>query len=325
MGTGHVRRLASVAVFAILVALPMASPALATVPGKNGLIVFRADVGSGYQIYTMRSNGRDVRQITHVDGDALQPHWSPDARRIAFEFDHPDGSVFCSVDVMNADGSDIVDLTTSANPVGWNGCEGAPSFSPDGSRIFFERYDAANDDDAIWSMNVAGGDRHRVTAGGGTDPEVSPDGTMLSYIGFGNADFQQALVVSRIDGSNPVQLMPFSADIAIKQDWAPDGQHLTFTDNADVPASANVATIRPDGTDLRYLTHYTGGQLRAYVGSYSPDGRWIVFRLEDHGRYALVEIRPDGSQMKTIMPLSDFRPRGMAWGTRVETDDTGGE
>jgi hypothetical protein len=38
-------------------------------------------------------------------------------------------------------------------------------------------------------------------------------------------------------------------------DWAPDGRHLVITDNANDPAKpANIATIRPDGTGLRYLT-----------------------------------------------------------------------
>ena len=49
--------------------------------------------------------------------------------------------------------------------------------------------------------------------------------------------------------------------------------------------------------------------MRAYAGSYSPDGRWIVFRLEDHGQNALMRIRTDGTHLRTILPLSAFRPR----------------
>jgi Tol biopolymer transport system component len=313
------RRVAGIAAAAaIVMSIVSASPAGATPPDKNGLILFRSDTGSGDQIYTVRSNGHDLRQLTHLDGAALQPHWSPDGRRIGFEFDHPEGTGCATVAVMNPDGSHLVDLTTPNNPPGWDGCEGAPTFTPDGTRIVFERYDALTNDDAIWSMNLAGTDRRRTAVGNATDPEVSPDGSMLSYVAFGGGDFQQALGVSRIDGSDAHLLTSFDADVAIKQDWSPDGKHITFTDNADVDASANVATIRPDGTGLRYLTHYTGGELRAYVGSYSPDGRWIVYRLEDHGQYALIEIRPDGSQSKTIMPLSDFRPRGMAWGPHTD-------
>ena len=41
-------------------------------------------------------------------------------------------------------------------------------------------------------------------------------------------------------------------------------------------------TVRPDGSDWTYLTHYPAGY-RANVGGYSPDGQWIVFRLEGPG------------------------------------------
>ena len=32
----------------------------------------------GYQIYTLCQNGYDLRQITHVNGDAISSDWSPD-------------------------------------------------------------------------------------------------------------------------------------------------------------------------------------------------------------------------------------------------------
>ena len=56
-----------------------------------------------------------------------------------------------------------------------------------------------------------------------------------------------------------------------------DGQHLVFGDNADrFTKSANIATVAPDGTDLTYLTHFHNPTHRAYVGGYSPNGRWIA-------------------------------------------------
>jgi Tol biopolymer transport system component len=59
---------------------------------------------------------------------------------------------------------------------------GQPSFTPDGRRIVFERFDVETFDDGIWSMNVDGSDqRHLVSpwplgTGFATDPNVSPDG-----------------------------------------------------------------------------------------------------------------------------------------------------
>ncbi|MEA2130556.1 MAG: hypothetical protein QOJ85_3447 [Solirubrobacteraceae bacterium] len=75
-----------------------------------------------------------------------------------------------------------------------------------------------------------------------------------------------------------------------------------------------------------YPTHFSGQQ-RAYVGSHSPDGRWIVYRLEDHGQFALMRMRPDGSDVRTILPLLSFRPRSIDWGARTpdEADESLGD
>ncbi|SRR6266540_597434 len=295
-------------------ALASASSANATYAGKNGLIVFGADTGNGHQLYTVQPNGHDLRQITHVDGEAVHPDWAPDGRRIVFEFDRPN-EAGCAVELMNADGSGIVDLTGSRN-----GCEGQPSFTPDGQRIVFARYDDIINVESIWSMDLNGEDRHQITTGtdsGVTDPNVSPDGATVSFIDYNGADLGQAVYSSSLDGSNLREVVPFAFDVAIKHDWAPNGKRLVFTDNADnFERSANIATIPPDGTGLRYLTDFSSPDTRAYVGGYSPNGNWIVFRLEVHGLYGLYRMHPDGTGMDAILKLSSFRPRFIDWGPR---------
>ena len=116
-----------------------------------------------------------------------------------------------------------------------------------------------------------------------------------------------------------------SFDVAVKQDWAPDGKHLVFSIYGDVPipgVSTNIVTVRPKGSDLRLVTKYEGGDVSANVGSYSPEGRWIVFRLTDHGTFGLYKIRPDGTHLTAILPLSSFRPRFIAWGPRPDDADS---
>jgi Tol biopolymer transport system component len=158
--------------------LLFASPAWATFPGANGRIAFAAlptPDAPGKQIYTIGPNGTGLRQLTHLDGDATSPHWSPDGTRIVFELDHPTGEPLCSVMLMNAGGGGLTDLTGNQN-----GCEATPSFTPDGTRIVFEHFNDITGADAIWSMNLSGADRHLITTGTGngvTNPEVSPDGT----------------------------------------------------------------------------------------------------------------------------------------------------
>ena len=76
--------------------------------------------------------------------------------------------------------------------------------------------------------------------------------------------------------------------------------------------------MTPNGGDLTYLTHYRKPTHRAYVGGYSPNGRWIVFRLEIGDRSGLFRMHPDGSHIKTIIPMSAFRPRFIDWGPATE-------
>ena len=299
--------------FAVVFALTPG--AHATFPGHNGLIAFQAQTAAGIQIYTVRPNGRSLQQITYLSGDALAPAWSPDGRQIVFEHDAP--GECANVAIMNADGSGVIEFPAP------DVCEGDPTFTPDGTRIIFDRFDPATNDEAFWSMDLNGHHRRRIGPCC-ADPTVSPNGRKISFLGFNGDPTGSALFTSDIDGSNVFQVTPFSFDVAVKQDWAPDGKRLVFSIYGDIPipgVSTNIVTIRPDGTQLRLVTNYEGGDVNAFVGSYSPDGRWIVFRLNDHGLFGLYKIHPDGSGLKAILPLSTFRPRFIAWGPRPGDGD----
>jgi hypothetical protein len=82
--------------------------------------------------------------------------------------------------------------------------------------------------------------------------------------------------------------------------------------------AANIAIIRPDGTDFRSLTHYTVDRGGAFVGSYSANGQWIVFRLEDHGLYGLYRMNTEAGALHAILPPSSFKPRYIDWGPAQE-------
>jgi Tol biopolymer transport system component len=295
--------------------LVTASTAFATFPGHNGLIAFQVQTDAGIQIYTVRPNGKKLQQITFLSGDAVAPAWSSDGRRIVFEHDVP--GACANVAIMNADGSGLVEFPAP------NVCEGDPTFTPDGTRIIFDRFDPVTNDEAFWSMDTNGNDRQRIGPCC-ADPTVSPDGKKLSFVGFNGDPTGAALFTSSVDGTNVFQVTPFSFDVAVKQDWAPDGRRLVFSIAGDVPipgVSTNIVTIRPDGTHLHFVTDYEGGDVNANVGSYSPDGRWIIFRLTDHDRFGLYKIHPDGTHLTAILPLSDFRPRFIAWGPRPSDAD----
>ena len=282
--------------------------ALATVPGENGLIALTADTGTGAQLYTIRPDGTGLRQVTNRPGESFShPDWQPGTTRMVVERDQPDGTAY--VALVDDDGTDLVTLPHANG----DAQEGLPAFAPDGQHIYYEAYDGHRNDQ-IWSMRTDGTDRHRITScegRGATAPNASPDGRRLAFMCTNRTG--AGLFVSDVDGSHLHQVAPYALDVGFKLDWSPDSSHLMFLSQQD--DTDNIVTVRPDGTDLTFLTHNAPGGLRAFGNSYSPDGSKIVLRIEDGPRSALFTIAPDGTQLTQVTAFSSFRPRFMAWGT----------
>src|SRR4051795_11649163 len=75
-----------------------------------GRIVFSREVNGTYQLFTIAPDGSGQRQITHAAGAAVQADWSPDGRKIVFEYDRPNENG-CAVRIVNADGAGLKDLS----------------------------------------------------------------------------------------------------------------------------------------------------------------------------------------------------------------------
>ena len=162
----------AIAVLTTLATLALAPGVGATPPAATAGSPSRPRPTTALQIFTVRANGHDLRQLTHVDGDAAGPDWSPDGRRIAFTLNE------CSVAVMDADG-DNLDVIASDPDL----CQGDPSYTPDGSRLVYRplrpgaRGRGDLEHEARWFRPAL---RH---GPGGPDPNVSPDGQKISFKG----------------------------------------------------------------------------------------------------------------------------------------------
>src|SRR5262249_32365895 len=116
-------------------------------------------------------------------------------------------------------------------------------------------------------------------------PVWSPDGKQLAFsVCNCNGPRYKPLNVSAVfvigvDGKGLHRITPWSLS-AGANDWSRDGRILIASatqDNGDPePAGGNLYTVRPDGTDLRQITHLAPGD-GVQLGSFSPDGASIVF------------------------------------------------
>ncbi len=310
-------RRTSVTALALLLMVVATPSALATFPAANGLIVFQAETDGGTQLFTMKPDGTELRQLTHVEAvpppelfrqfpGAARPDWSPDGRTIMFTEND------CTIAFIDVAGGDPWRVTPeAAGSGGMTICEAGARFAPDGRSIVYERcLDTAC---AIWTMDVEGRDRKPVTHACAPEAEVSPDGTRIVTKGC------SGLMVANLDGTDQRQVTPVLS-VARKFDWAPDGSAIAFSDDNhdDSPDAINIATVAPDGTGLRYLTDVEAGS-HAYIGSYSPDGASIVYRLDRGEEYALFVLAADGSDVRQITEFSAFRPRYIDWGPAPTT------
>jgi len=247
---------------------------------------------------TVRRDGTDLQRVV---AHAVHPNWAPDGSTIVFARDHASGPTFCSIQISNPDGSGIVDLTGARS-----GCEHDPSFTPDGHRIVFVRNSRA-----IWRMNLTGGARTLVRRApdqvylDGGDPNVSPGGGIIAFV-VTRSDGLRALYTVKSDGTQLNRITSFALEAGSRIDWAPSGRHIVFTEYKG-GGPGNTAIIRPDGSGLLQVTHYSG-DLGAGGAVYSPDGGWILYRHQNDAvsRYAIWKMRPDGSQRTRIRSMGVF-------------------
>jgi Tol biopolymer transport system component len=309
------RALSVLTISAVAVGLGLPSSAAARVElhRRDGLIICAADdVGQHGQLYEFRPDGSRLRRISDITKDHGPVDWAPDGRRIVFPEQVP--GTPATLVIARADGRQIRRLTLPGDEMA------SPVFTPDGHHIVFERFHPPSDD-GLWSIRDDGAELHRLTrapAGfGDTAPSVSPDGRTVAFVRTADAG-GKALFRMRRDGRQLRRLTPFSFDMGVKLDWAPDGSRIAVTRDANFVkpnTAANIVTLRPDGTGLRDVTHLTGRDVGAFVGSYSPDGHWLVFRFEDHGAFSMRKIHPDGTGERTILDFPT-RCRGSDWGSR---------
>jgi Tol biopolymer transport system component len=132
-----------------------------------------------YHLFEMRSDGTGAVDLTPGLQGAANPTFSPDGKQIAFAMDtDPDlMSGRYSVAIMNADGSGVTDLTPSNSSF-----ELRPDFSPDGTKLVFERSEGSID--RLYMINPDGSGAAPLSPGGNTYDEsgaFSPGGTRLAW------------------------------------------------------------------------------------------------------------------------------------------------
>ena len=257
----------------------------ATAPGSDGRIAFNRyafrDKPLTAHIVVANSDGSRQRTITHASRKYAddQPDWSPDGLRIMFE--RCGSHEPCHIWTIRPNGSDLRRLSPPCPP----GKQAPPrcpddtypAYSPDGQQIAFTRYRSGEAGQVLMVADAHLRHPHPIVPASlrmNIDPAWSPDGKQVAFISKPRA--YTAVFVVNADGTALRHITPWHLQANSHPDWSPDGTRILF---AGGPMDhGNLFTIHPDGTGLQQLTHYHG-LTKMSTGSYSPDGKSIVFGM----------------------------------------------
>jgi TolB protein len=166
---------------------------------------------------------------------------------------------------MRPDGSRTRRLTRSPRN------DARPSWSPDGSRIVFDR-GAWGD---LYTIGVAGRGLRRLTSDPAqeTDPAWSPDGRWIAYVRRERGTRVHEIWLVRPDGSQAHALTRLGV-ASYSPAWSPDGRRVVFASNLAAYTWGIYAVAR-DGTRLERLIQPVGEG--SFEPAWSPDGTRLAF------------------------------------------------
>jgi Tol biopolymer transport system component len=246
---------------------------LTTDPGFDACAAYSADGrriaycsghgGGPVQVWTMKQNGTDKQQVTHMSGPAIFPDFSPDGSQIVFTA-QPAGSPTRDIYVVGSDGNGLTRLTSGV------GNNVYPAFSPDGSKIVFNSNRTGTSQ--VYVMNVNGSGQTQLTFDPQPKDQVSdwsPDGSKIAYLAdtHGISDVVNPswgdIWVMNADGSGQHPIT--SGATFYGTAWSPDGSRIA---TMDMPTRTIYTVNATDGSDPR-VVHALG---LPFVPGWQPRG-----------------------------------------------------
>lgn len=242
------------------------------------------DYDPEFDLYERLGDG-SYHRLTDARGYDAEGSYSPDGSKIVFasnraaytkplspretELLKTDKSYFIDLYIMNADGSDVRQLTDAA------GYDGGPFFSPDGTRICWRRFSEDGTTAEIYTMAIDGSDVRRLTEIGAMSwaPYFHPTGDYLIFTtnrhGFGNFE----LYCVRADGQGEPVRVTYTDGFDGLPVFLPDGQRIAWTSNRTAAKQSQI-----------FLGAWNDAEIRKRLGinrSESPDREAALLAAEE--------------------------------------------
>jgi Tol biopolymer transport system component len=258
-------------------------------------------LGPKSSLWTIDVASHRTQQI--YAGDAVQPSWSPNGKRIAFWMSDEGGAR--DIWTIAPDGSSPTPVTNDPS-LDW-----CPRWSPDGKWLYFlsDRNGSMN----LWRVRI---DPQTGAPEGTVEPQTTP-AIDMSLFSFARSTpmmiYENRIIlgkVVRIDwrtgATRTVTEMP-AARQPVGPDVSGDGKWLTFY---TIGKSEEIYVVGTDGSNLRRLV---SGDFRSRGPRWGPDGKTIAFQSTKSGRPEIWTIQSDGSGLRQITSGGAAEPIQPVW------------
>jgi Tol biopolymer transport system component len=155
----------------------------------------------------------------------------------------------------------------------------------------------------VFIVNPDGSGLRQLTniADGIGDPAISPDGTLIVFVGDGG----KRIYVMNADGTHINSVYETNTEAGWPS-WSPDSKKIVFA--AQVKGRKNLFLMNSDGTGLSQLTDVSVDDL---APSFSPDGNYVVFSSNRSGKWEIYKLTLTSREIVRLTDLGD--PTGQGW------------
>jgi hypothetical protein len=247
-----------------------------------GTIVWSSSRLGNHDLFTMKTDGSDVKAITHGDEVDWFPRFSPDGSKVLFcrskkgwvsERDANDSGKW-DVYQVNTDGSEIEKLVDSASWASW--IDQDEIIYVRGTKIFRKKLG----DKEVELMDSAG--VKELDGALLQQPELSPDG---KYIAITLRGGMRETGIWNIDKKTWTK-----TGLGCQINWTPDGKDVYWvnpTGNGGsevfrMPVSNGKAEKESSDDELKFMD-VPGRRSHEYFPKLSADGKWLVWGVTQRG------------------------------------------
>ena len=184
-----------------------------------------SDDDGNIQVFVADADGSNAQQLTHGEGGARGPRWSPDDSMIAYERDTSGDSQIFVVDVPDGTSTQVTDEAGGAvDPGGW---------TPDGGSILFSTFNASVDQYSAVSVDLSTGQTTQLVPDGSV-PTLSPDGAWIAF----NSYLKQGirLMLANGDGASRRTIARLTLEDGFEE-WSPDSTQIAYVGSTDADGS----------------------------------------------------------------------------------------